>query len=304
MTAFVLRRLFAALPLVLLVLVGSFLLVRLAPGDPLNGERDLPPQVRMSLEKHYGLDQRWHRQLWHYLEGVARGDLGPSYRFRDRTVNQIIRQGLPVSAGLGLLAYAIALLLGLALGLLGADGRRRWLGRVSMILAMLGISIPNFVLGPLLVLVFSFTLYWLPPAGWGSWRHIVLPALTLSSVYVAYIARLTRGSLSEAMQADFIRTARSLGSPETRLLMKFGLRNALLPVITFSGPAVAFLITGTVVVEKIFAVPGLGNFFVQAATNRDYTLLLGIVLFVSVTLILMNLIVDLIYAVVDPRIRL
>ncbi len=303
MTAFIFKRLLTALPLLFLVLTTSFLLVRLAPGSPFLKERDLPPETLRSLEDRYGLNQPWSHQFGRYLKGLARGDLGPSYRYRDKSVNQIIREGLPISAELGLLAYGIALVSGLTFGLLSAAAPGAWWSQTSMLLATLGISVPNFVLGPLLALLFGVTLYWLPPAGWGGWRHAILPALTLSGAYAAYIARLTRAGILTAMATDFARTARAVGVGQVRLLLRHVLRNAILPVITFSGPALAFLITGTVVVEKVYAIPGLGNFFVKAAFNRDYTLLMGIVIFVSTSLIVMNLVVDVFYAIVDPRIR-
>ncbi|MBI4469112.1 MAG: ABC transporter permease [Acidobacteria bacterium] len=304
MIGFILRRLAVTAPLVVAVLVGTFLLVRLAPGDPLSGERNLPPEIRRALEQYYGLDQSLDRQLLHYLNRVARGDLGPSYRYRDRTVNQVIREGLPVSAQLGLLAYAVALVLGLLAGVMSATRPSSLRAKLILSFATLGISVPSFVSGPILILIFSFVFYLLPPAGWGEWRHLVLPVVTLSGVYVAYIAKLVKSGLSEVMQADFIRTVRSAGVPENRVLWKFGLRSAILPAVTFSGPAIAFLVTGTVVVEQIFAIPGLGHFFVEAATNRDYTLLTGIAIFVSAAVMLMNLVVDVAAAVIDPRVRI
>lgn len=303
MISYILGRITVAIPLIFAVAVGTYALVRLAPGDPLRSERELNPEIRLALRRYYGLDQPVSRQVWRYLRRLAEGDLGPSYKYKDRSVNQVIAAALPVSASLGTLAYAFALLTGLLLGMLSVVSRSKWGSRIAVYLSALGISVPNFVLGPLLILFFSFTLYWLPPAGWGEPRHFVLPVLTLSGVYVAYVARLVRSGLTEAIHTDFIRTARAAGIGERRLLLKWALRNAILPVITFSGPALAFLITGTVVVERIFAIPGLGNFFVEAATNRDYTLLAGIALFVATAVIVMNLLVDVLAAWVDPRIR-
>lgn len=303
MFRFILARAALTIPLIFLVITLSFFLVRLAPGNPLASERGLPPEIRANLERHYGLDQPWHVQYRNYLRGLLRFDLGPSYRNKDMTVNDIIGRGLPISAQLGVLAYALALLLGVPVGLLAAAKRESGTDRGLMALALLGISIPNFVLGPLLILVFSLTFLWLPPAGWGQPQHLLLPTVTLAAPYVAYVARLTRGGVLDILRQDHIQTARAKGLDERRVLFRHALRAGLFPVVSFTGPALAFLVTGTVVVEKIFTIPGLGNFFVQAAFNRDYTLILGIVLFVSTALLLLNLAVDITYALLDPRIR-
>lgn len=303
MLRFILARAALTLPLILLIITLTFFLVRLAPGSPLAGERGLPPEIRANLERHYGLDQPWYMQYRNYIRGLLRFDLGPSYKYKDVSVNDLIRSGLPISARLGLLAYLIAVMVGLPLGVLAAVKRQTLADRSLMALALLGISVPNFVLGPLLILIFSLILFWLPPAGWGEPQHIVLPAVTLAAPYIAYIARLTRGGVLEVLQQDHIQTARAKGLHEPQVIWRHALRAGILPVVSFTGPALAFLITGTVVVEKIFAIPGLGNFFVQAAFNRDYTLVLGIVLFVSTALLLLNLLVDIVYAMLDPRIR-
>lgn len=303
MLRYTLVRLGITIPVIFLVITLSFFLVRLAPGTPLTGERGLPPEIRAHLERHYGLDQPWHVQYWNYLRGLLRLDLGPSYRNQDTSVNDIIARGLPISAQLGLLAYALALLLGLPIGLLAAAKHQSPVDRSLMALALLGMSLPNFVLGPLLILVFSLTFVWLPPAGWGQWSHRLLPTVTLAAPYVAYIARLTRSGVLDILKQDHIQTARAKGLDERLILLRHALRAGLFPLVSFTGPALAFLVTGTVVVERIFAIPGLGNFFVQAAFNRDYTLILGIVLFVCTTLLLLNLVVDIAYALLDPRIR-
>lgn len=303
MVRYVISRTFSSVPLLFVVITVSFFLIRLAPGSPLARERAMPPEIRARLERHYGLDRPWSTQYWNYLRGLLRFDLGPSYKQKEASVNALIARAWPVSATLGALAFALALLAGVTLGCLAAVRRATLIDRSLMFLALMGVSLPNFVLGPILIFVVSLNLLWLPPAGWGSTRHIVLPVLTLAAPYVAYIARLTRAGMLEALQEGYILTARAKGMRERRVLIGHALRAGILPVVSFSGPAVAFLVTGTVVVEKIFAIPGLGNLFVQAAFNRDYTLILGIVLVVSTALFLFNLLVDIIMAILDPRIR-
>jgi len=302
MGRYILKRLLFALPLLWLVLTLTFFLVRWAPGKPFRRERALPAEIEAHLDRHYGLDQPWHVQYANYLRGLARLDFGPSYRYPEVTVREILWRGLRVSAPIGFAAYALALGIGIPLGM-GAALRPRavWV-RTLMGLAVFGVSTPNFVLGPLLVLLFSLTLYWVPPAGWGEGRHLVLPVLTLSAAYIAYIARLTQSGLQQALAQDYIRTARAKGLRPRAILLRHALRPALLPVLSFTGPSLAFLLAGTVVIEKIFAIPGLGHFFVQAALNRDYTLILGIVSLTSVLLIVLNLVADIAMARLDPRI--
>jgi len=225
-------------------------------------------------------------------------------KYEGQSVNQILFRALPVSAVLGLSAYLLALLVGITTGTLAALRQNTWIDYASMTLAMLGISIPNFMLGPLLVLVFALTLFWLPPALWQGFpsRSIILPAITLSALYIAYIARLTRSGMLEVMRSDYIRTARAKGLSESQVVWRHGLRGGLLPVVSFSGPALAFLITGTVVVERVFALPGLGNYFINACFNRDEPLIIGIVAFIAVTILVFNLLVDIAYGFIDPRI--
>lgn len=303
MLRFILTRLALTAPLILLIITLSFFLVRLAPGSPLAGERGIPPGIEQNLARHYGLDQPWHIQYARYLRGLVKFDLGPSYKYKDLTVNDFIGQGLPISAQLGLLAYVLATVVGVPLGLMAAARRATVTDRCLMGLAQLGISLPTFVLGPVLILIFSLTLRLLPPAGWDDFRHAILPAVTLAAPYIAYIAKLTRGGVLEILGQDHIQTARAKGLDERDVLFRHALRAGLLPVVSFTGPAIAFLITGTVVVERIFSIPGLGSMFIDAAFHRDYTLILGIVLFVSTSLLLLNLLVDITYALLDPRIR-
>lgn len=289
----------------LIVISLTWGLIRLAPGNFYSGEKKLPPAVEKNLREKYGLDKPWHVQYGRMISGVLRGDFGNSLKYEGQSVNAILRQTLPVSAALGLLAYLLALLVGITAGTLAALRQNTAVDYASMGLAMFGISIPNFVLGPALVLVFSLTLYWLPPARWDGLfsLNIILPVLTLSAVYIAYIARLTRSGMVETLRSDYIRTARAKGLSERDVVIKHALRGGLLPVVSFTGPALAFLITGAVVVERIYALPGLGNYFINANLNRDEPLIIGIVAFVSIVVLLFNLLVDIAYAFMDPRIR-
>jgi len=239
------------------------------------------------------------------MSNILRLDFGNSLRYENETVNEVLRRTVPVSAAIGACAYLLALLVGVVMGTLAALKQNSKLDYAAMGLSMLGISLPNFVLGPILVLVFSLTLYWLPPARWNgfpSW-NLVLPVLTLSAVYMAYIARLTRAGMLEVLRSDYIRTARAKGLTERQVVMRHALRGGLLPVVSFTGPALAILITGTVVVERIFAMPGLGNYFINANLNRDEPLILGIVAFTSIMVLVFNLLVDVAYGFIDPRIR-
>jgi oligopeptide transport system permease protein len=316
-------------PLVLVVLTITFFMVSLAPGSPFSDERKLPPEIEANLKAKYGFDQpRWKqyarfmgRMLGFTYDAESDGyrwrpypDFGDSTKYRDRRVNDIIKEALPVSAVLGLSAYLLALAAGLTAGILSSLKQNSWLDYSTMSGAMLGVSIPNFVLGPLLVIVFSLTLYWLPPARmdwaveWGylripTFKTLLLPALTLAAVYVAYIARMTRSGMLETLKQDYIRTARAKGLSERRVVLGHALRGGILPVVSFTGPALAFLVSGTIVVETIFSIPGLGRYLIDAANNRDHFLLLGITAFVSVSLMIFNLIVDIAYAYIDPRIR-
>ena len=305
MFGFVIRRLLVTVPMVLIVVTLTWGLIRLAPGNFYSGEKKLPPAIEKNIREKYGLNQPWYVQYGKMIGNVVRGDLGSSLKFEGQTVNGILWRTLPVSATLGLCAYLLALIVGITAGTLAALKQNSRVDYGSMALAMLGISLPNFVLGPLLVLVFSLTLFWLPPARWGgfpSW-NLVLPVLTLSAIYMAYIARLTRSGMLEVLRSDYIRTARAKGLKERDVVIRHALRGGLLPVISFTGPALAFLVTGTVVVERIFALPGLGNYFINANLNRDEPLIIGIVAFISILILIFNLLVDIAYAYVDPRIR-
>jgi oligopeptide transport system permease protein len=305
MLRFIIRRIIVILPMLFIIVSLTWMLVRLAPGNFYSGEKKLAPAIENNLREKYGLNKPWHVQYRRVLWNIARFDFGTSLKYEGQTVNQILWRALPVSATLGLTAYIIALLVGITLGTFAALRQNSWIDYASMTIAMLGISIPNFVLGPLLVLLFSLTLFWFPPALWDGFpsRSIVLPALTLSAIYIAYIARLTRSGMLEVLRSDYIRTARAKGLSERQVVTRHALRGGLLPVVSFSGPALAFLVTGTVVVEKIFALPGLGNYFINACLNRDEPLIIGIVAFIAITVLVFNLLVDISYAFIDPRIR-
>lgn len=303
MIRFVAGRVLGLFPTLLAIVLLSFMVIRLAPGSPFSSDRGVPPEVMDELRSHYGFDRPMHEQLWNYLTKLVQGDLGLSTKYPNRTVNELIADGFPATLQLGALALVWALILGTGAGLIGALRQNTAWDYGAMSVAMVGISVPTFVLGPLLILVFALTLYWLPPAGWGSFRHVVLPAITLGTVYAAYIARLTRGGMLEVVRADFVRTARAKGLSERVIVWRHMLRGGLLPVVTFLGPAVADLMVGSVVVEKIFATPGIGPYFVDAAFNRDYFLVMGIVVVYSVFLLVMNLLVDVAYGLLDPRIR-
>lgn len=304
MIGFALRRLLQAIPTLLIVVTLAFFLIRLAPGGPFDLERPLPPAAMENLRRIYGLDQPLIEQYGRYLAALARGDLGPSFSFRDLTVNDLFARGLPVSATLGALALTLALSLGLALGTLAAFRRGRLADRLVGIGAAFGLAMPSFVTAPLLQILFGLTLAWLPVGGWdgGNPKNLVLPVVTLALPQVAAIARLTRASLNEVLSQPHIRTLRAIGLPPWRVALS-ALRGALLPVLATLGPVAAGLLTGSVVVETIFGLPGIGRYFVDGALNRDYTLVMGTVVLVAVLVIVFNLVTDLIAALVDPRLR-
>ncbi len=299
------RLLFGALTLFVLVSL-SFLLIRLAPGGPFDAERALEPEIRARLEAHYGLDRPLWRQYLAYLGGLARGDFGPSFQYRELAVGELIASGLPVSLRIGAAALALAVSLGLALGTLAAWRRDGVLDRLIMALAVLAQAIPNFVLAPLLVLLFAVSLGWLPAGGYGqgALRHLLLPVIALALPYLAAIARLTRMALVEVLASEFVTAARAKGLGEVRVLLVHALRPALVPVVAYLGPAAAAVLTGSVVIEQTFSLPGIGRHFVQGALNRDYTLVLGVVVVVGSLVVLFNFLADLVAAWLDPRIRL
>ena len=305
MLRFIIRRLLITIPMVLIVITLTWGLIRLAPGNFYAGEKKLPPAIEKNIREKYGLDRPWYVQYGKMIGNIVRLDFGNSLKYEGQSVNEILRNTFPVSASIGFLAYLLALIVGITSGTIAALKQNTKWDYGSMGLAMLGISLPNFVLGPLLVLVFSLTLYWLPPSRWGGFfsLNIIMPVVTLSAIYMAYIARLTRAGMLEVLRSDYIRTARAKGLRERDVVFRHVMRGGLMPVISFTGPALAVLLTGTVVVERIFALPGLGNYFINANLNRDEPLILGIVAFIGIITLIFNLLVDIAYAYVDPRIR-
>jgi oligopeptide transport system permease protein len=303
MLTYSLRRAGAAVPTLFILVTLAFTLIRLAPGGPFDTERQLPAAVEANLEQKYHLQEPLFQQYTDYLWGIAHGDFGPSFQYPDVTVTQLIRAGFPVSLKLGASAMLLALTTGITLGAIAAVRQNRVTDYGLMMLAMLGISIPNFVLAPLLILCLAVYLDWLPAGGAENWQDYILPVITLAAVQIAYIARLTRGAMIEVLRSSFIRTARAKGLSMHIVLLRHALPAALAPVVSYVGPATASIITGSVVVEAIFGLPGLGHHFVNGALNRDYTLVLGIVLFYGMLVVLLNFIVDLLYAWLDPRIK-
>ena len=303
MLSFIIRRLLIIIPMALLVVTLTWVLIRIAPGNFYSGEKKLPAAVEVNIRKKYGLDKPWYEQYGMMMSNIIRGDFGDSLKYTGQSVNEIIKRHLPYSATIGILAYLLALAVGLTAGTIAALKQNSAFDYGSMSLAMLGLSVPNFVLGPILVIIFSFWLYWFPPARWGGISSIILPVITLAAIYAAYIARLTRAGMLEVMRSDYIRTARAKGLDEKTVLLRHALRGGIIPVISFTGPALAALLAGTVVVEKVFALPGLGDIFIKAVLNRDEPLILGIVAFISILIMLLNLIVDISYGFLDPRIR-
>lgn len=304
MIRFILKRLATFIPVLLAIITITFCMVRIAPGGPFSEERKVPEEVLRQLEKTYNLDAPLYRQYLDYIGGVLQGDLGPSFKKPSRTVREWVVLRLPVSLELGAYALLVALCIGLPAGIIAASRPNSAQDYVPMSMAMAGICIPNFVLGPLLVLVFSLWLGWLPVTGWDTPAEKILPSLTLGAVYAAYVARLTRGGMLEVMGQDYIRTARAKGLSETAVVLKHAVRGGLLPVVAYLGPATAALLTGSFVIEKIFQIPGLGREFVEAAFNRDYTMIMGTVLVYATLVLVLNLVADVVHAWLDPRVRM
>lgn len=305
MFPFLAKRLLGAIPTLLALMTLTFFVMRIVPGGPFDSERALPDEVKANIAAKYHLDEPIWKQYVRYLGDLAQGDLGPSYRYMGtRGVNEIISESLPVSAQLGFFAIALAMLIGVPFGALAAYRRNTWFDFSAMFAAIAGISLPNYLLASILILVFSMHLGWLPPALWDDWKSMILPVVTLSARPTALIARLTRASLLETLNTDYIRTAKAKGLDTFTILFKHALKNALVPVVTLLGPLTAAVITGSFVIEVIFAIPGMGRHFVSAVTDRDYTLIMGVTIVYGVIVIAANLIVDMLYAWIDPRIRL
>lgn len=303
MITFIARRLLQALPTLWLVATATFVLLRLAPGGPFDDEKPVTPEIKAQIEAHYGLHEPLHIQYFQFLGNILQGDLGPSYKYAGWDVQEIIAQSFPVSLELGLWALLLALIIGIPIGSIAALRHKKSTDNILMGIATVGICLPSFVIAPILILVFSLQLGWFNPIGWVSASDRVLPVLSLSLLYVAYIARLSRGGMLDVLQQDYIRTARAKGITSWLIIVRHALRTALLPVLSYIGPTAAGLISGSFVVETIFFIPGIGPFFVNAALNRDYTMVMGTVLFYAVLIILFNLIVDLIQMWMQPRTR-
>ena len=302
MVKFIVGRVFTGAFVVIVVSSITFFLLRVLPGGPFDQEKKLPPQILINIEQKYRLTEPVFKQYLIYMNGLLRGDFGPSYKYVDRTANDIIRDTLPVSMELGLVALLTCIILGTSVGTISATRPRGLLDFIAVSISTALVSVPSFVIGAVLIYVFSVKLGWFPAALWGDARHLVLPALTLALGPAAYLARLVRASMLETYQATFVRTARAKGLSEIRVVVKHIFRNALIPVVTVLGPITAYLITGSFVVEHIFAIPGMGRFFVFAVSNRDYPLVMGITIVYTVILVMANLLVDILYIVLDPRI--
>ena len=305
MLKFILKRLLEAIPTLLVLITVSFFMMRFAPGNPFSTERGLPPEVMANIQQKYGLDKPVYQQYLTYLGNLAQGDLGPSFKYKDFSVNDLVSKALPVSATIGSFAFLLALGLGVSLGIVAALRQNSWVDYGSMSLAMLGVVMPSFVLAPVLTLIFAINLQWLPAGGWngGHLQFMILPVIGMTMYYISSIARIMRGSMIETMNSNFIRTARAKGLPLHHIILRHALRPAMLPVVSYLGPAFVGIITGSVVIETIFGLPGIGQLFVNGALNRDYSMVLGLTILVGALTITFNAVVDILYAFIDPKIR-
>lgn len=304
MLSYVLRRIATFVPTLLVIIVLSFTLIRLAPGGPFDTEAALDPAILENLNAVYDLDGPLHAQFLRYFGDLLRGDLGPSLIYRDFSVSELLLSGFPVSFSLGVKSLLLAVLVGSCFGIFAAQNHNRAADYGVMTFAMSGIAVPNFVTAPLLTLIFAISLNWLPVAGWGGARHQILPVITLALPQIAIISRLMRSSMIEVLRSDYVLAAELRGVPKSRVITRHALRPALMPLISYLGPAVAGIVTGSVVIEQIFDLPGIGRHFVQGAINRDYTLVMGIVVFYAAAILVLNLIVDILYGVLDPKVKL
>ncbi len=307
MFSFIIRRLAVAIPTLLVLLILSFYLMQFAPGGPFTSERPLPPQVLANIEAKYGLDQPTWKQLLSYITGiVTEFDFGPSYKYKDRTVNDIIAQGFPVTLTYGTIAFVLAIIVGGALGIAAAIRQNTWLDYFAVGFTIGAQVLPNFVMAPILILIFTLWLGWLPGGGWngGQWNHLIMPVIALSTSYMASIARLTRSSMLEVLRSNFIRTARAKGLPDNVIIWRHALKPAILPVVSYLGPAFVAMVTGSFIIDSIFSTGGIGYFYVNAAFNRDYAVMMGLTFLLGSMTILFNMVVDILYAWIDPKIRL
>jgi oligopeptide transport system permease protein len=303
MSKYIVRRLLWLLVVLFVVSFITFSLMHLVPGGPWDRDKQLAPQVIENLNKKYGLDQPFFVQFGNYILGFLHGDLGISYQYQDRSVTEILLTGLPKTATLGVTAFVLAILIGIPLGMLAALRQNSYLDYASVLFSTIFASIPGFVLGILLIIIFSVVLHWLPTGGWNGPSNVVMPALALAALPAAYIARISRASILEVSRQDYVRTARAKGMIERVVLIRHILRNALIPVLTISGPELAALISGSFIIENLFSIPGIGRLFVQGVFQRDYGLIMGSILFYAFAIAFINLVVDILYAAVDPRIR-
>ncbi len=305
MLKFIAKRILEAIPTLLVLITVSFFLMRFAPGNPFSSERPLPPEVMQNINAKYGLDKPVYQQYLTYLNNIVHGDFGPSFKYKDFTVNELVSQSLPVSAKIGFFAFIFTVIMGVGVGTLAALKQNSWFDYTIMSTAMLGVVMPSFVLAPALIYFFSIKLGWFPAGGWqdGSFKFICLPVIGMSLLYVATFARITRGSMIETLNSNFIRTARAKGLSYPYIVMRHALKPAMLPVVSYMGPAFVGIITGSVVIETIFGLPGIGKLFVNAAFNRDYSLVMGITILIGFLFILFNTIVDILLATIDPKIR-
>ncbi len=305
MLKLIFRRILEAIPTLFILITVSFFMMRLAPGSPFSSEKNYPPEVIANIEAKYHLNESLLVQYGIYLKDLAHGDFGPSFKYKDYTVNQLVADSFPVSLKLGFSAFLLALFFGISAGVIAALKQNKWLDYLIMTFAMTGVVVPSFVVAPLLVLIFSIILKWLPSGGWnnGQFIYMLMPMVALSPSYIASIARIMRSSMIEVLHSNFIRTAKAKGLPMRRIVLKHALRPALLPVISYMGPAFVGIITGSMVIESIFVLPGIGQLFVNGALNRDYSLVLSLTILVGTLTIVFNAIVDILYAVIDPKIR-
>ena len=304
MLLFIFKRFLWGIPVLLTVATLTFAIMHIVPGGPFDKEKKLPPEIKANVEAKYHLDKPVHKQYILYLYGLIKGDLGPSYKYLGRDVRDIIKDTFPVSIQLGFLSLLISIIIGIGTGIISGIKSDTWWDRMTILFATTGISLPNFILGAILILLFSHFYKILPPALWEGWRYMILPSITLGFAPASYIARLTRSSVIDVMDKDYIRTARAKGLRGRNIVLKHVLKNSIMPVITILGPITAALVTGSFIVEYIFSIPGMGRFFVTAVTNRDYPLIMGVTLIYTVIIVLANVIVDILYTLLDPRVKI
>lgn len=305
MITYVIKRILSIIPTLLIVATLVFFMLRLVPGGPFDQDRQVPKEVLEQLNAKYDLNAPVYEQYWDWLTAlITRGDLGPTFKYPNRTVNEVVAVSLPVSMHLGVFAMLFALCVGVPLGIIGAIRQNTWADTAAMATAMIGVSVPRFVLAPIVILIFSLNLYILPVARWETWRHMILPVFCAGLPVAAYIARLTRGGMLEVIRSDFVRTARAKGLSERRVILKHALKGAMLPVVSYLGPGFSHMLVGSLVIEKIFNIPGMGRYFVEAALNRDYNLVMGVMLVYGFLLMFFNTLVDVGYAFLDPRVEL